>query len=435
LWAGLFTAYLGWFHERFILISLLLGAYMLFRGHFKSPRGLAAFLAPCLVSAALMMHYFEIMYGRPFPTVKVHARGSYLNPRGLWEGLSGIWVDAAEGLLPYAVIWLAAVAGLIWLIRRRPRDGVWVSLLALATYLLAGLYDDWFGGINPPSRYLVAAIPFLAMGLAAGVVWAPPRFKAALVVMLPPTLAAGVLVFLYAPAVYGHNVLLDASFDFPLVLNLLPTYILTKYKAAPMNAQLGLIWMIVAVATVLALQFGKRSFAPRRSLAGLAASFLLLFAATIGAEQLGPGLLGQAHLSPGPIELNLSPLKYGHPPARVLSDSGDAVAVDRGVAPALFFWGQYLDLPAGRYRFTVVLSSPYHGPEAVAWMDVVGDLGRKELARRKVDGSETTKALSLDFVLPLGGKKIEGRIGTTGRSSLKVEAASITRLTGDGHAR
>ena len=160
LWAGLFTAYLGWFHERFILISLLLGAYMLFRGHFKSPRAMAAFFVPCLISAGIMMHYFQIMYGHPFPTASVHARGSYLNPRGIWEGLSGIWVDAAEGLLPYGVLWLAAVAGVIWLIRRRPKDGVWIALMALGTYILAGLYDDWFGGSTRPRAIWWPRFPF-----------------------------------------------------------------------------------------------------------------------------------------------------------------------------------------------------------------------------------------------------------------------------------
>ena len=37
--------------------------------------------------------------------------------------------------------------------------------MILATYITAGLYADWFGGINPPCRYLVALIPFLAVGL------------------------------------------------------------------------------------------------------------------------------------------------------------------------------------------------------------------------------------------------------------------------------
>ena len=80
LLAGILTAYLGWFHERFILIALLLGAYMLFKGHFKSARGLAAFLVPCLISAGIMMHYFQIMYGHPFPTASVHARAVTLTP-------------------------------------------------------------------------------------------------------------------------------------------------------------------------------------------------------------------------------------------------------------------------------------------------------------------------------------------------------------------
>lgn len=434
LWAGLFTAYLGWFHERFILISLLLGAYMLFKGHFKSPRGLAAFLVPCLISAGILMHYFQIMYGHPFPTVSVHARGSYLNPRGVWEGLSGIWVDAAEGILPYGALWLAAVAGVVWLIRRRPGDGVWVALMALATYLLAGLYVDWFGGINPPSRYLVAAVPFLAVGLSAGAAWAPPRFFLIAAVLALPTLAAEMLVLRYPSAIYGHNVLLDASFEFPLVLNLLPTYILSKGNPAEVNAYLGLIWVILAAIVVVALQFGSRSFAPRRALAGLIAGVLLVTAAAVAAERVGPGLLGQAEFKHGELNMDIVPAKYHHLPSRPLASPAGAVEIARGVVPTLFVWGQYLTLPSGRYRVTADISTFYHGPETVAWMDVTRDMGRVELAERKVEGPEATRPVSLDFVLPVGGKKVELRIGTTGRAALKLRALTLTRLAGGGRA-
>ena len=281
---------------------------------------------------------------------------------------------------------------------------------------------------------MVATVPFLAVGLAAGAAWAPPRFILIAAVLVLPTLAAEKLVLQYPPAVFGHNVLLDASFEFPLVLNLLPTYILSKYNPALVNAQLGLIWVIVAAAVVAALQFGSRSFAPRRALAGLLAGVLLVAAAAVAAERVGPGLLGQAEFKPGALNINIVPAKYHHLPSRPLASPAGAVGIDRGVTPGLFVWGQYLTLPSGRYRLTADISTLYHGPETVAWMDVTRDMARVVLAKRKVEGPEAIRPVSLDFVLPVGAKKVECRIGATGRAALKLKTLTLTRLAGGGRA-
>ena len=95
--AGLLTAYLPWFHERFAVPCLVLGAYFLARMHWRSLKGLAAFALPCLVSAGLLAAYFMWLYGQPYPGQEIHAQGAYLNPRGFWEGLSGIWVGRRRG--------------------------------------------------------------------------------------------------------------------------------------------------------------------------------------------------------------------------------------------------------------------------------------------------------------------------------------------------
>lgn len=223
--AGLLAAYLPWFHERFAVLSVVLGLYFLARGHWRSIKGLIAFALPCLGSAWLLYTYFMWLYGHPFPGQEIHAQGHYLNPRGFWEGLSGIWVDAGEGMLTYGAVWLAGAAGLLWLLRRRLSDGFWCLAMAGAVYVVAGLFADWFGGINPPSRYLVAAVPFLAVGLAAGAHWGPPRFLLFVAVLGAASLAASFWVMHYPSAVYGHKVVLGSGLQFPLIDNLLPAFI------------------------------------------------------------------------------------------------------------------------------------------------------------------------------------------------------------------
>ncbi|MEW5914633.1 MAG: hypothetical protein AB1814_18915 [Thermodesulfobacteriota bacterium] len=453
LLAGVLAAYLAWFHERFILLSVLLSVYALTRGHWRSFGGLMAFFLPCIVSAWLLSTYFSHLYGSPLPTAQVHAQGAYLNPRGAWEGLSGLWVDAGEGLLPYGPIWIAAVAGLIWLLRRRPGDGFWVMLMAVATYLTAGLYADWFGGINPPARYLVAAVPFLALGMAAGARWAPRRFMLVTVMLAVLTAAAAALVMHHPSAVYGHKVVLGQGLQFPLVENLLPAYVFANQQPA-VNAQLGLIWLCLAGVVVLALQIDGQRFAPVSALICLLAAFLMVAGAAIAADRVGPGLTAynnpahritlweRARIFPGQgmswrlgpagpqpqqalLELSLPPARYARPPAKPVRAGSSEVEVPALPAPKLFLWGQYLNLPPGRYQVFARLSSPYRGPQPVAWLDASQDKGRQVLTRSQVSGQELGKPVVLDFDLPQGARQFEVRLGTTGKYRLVLHSLSI----------
>ena len=189
------------------------------------------------------------------------------------------------------------------------------------------------------------------------------------------------------------------------MLNLLPTYILSKYNPALVNAQLGLIWVIVAVAAVAALQFGTRSFAPRRALIGLTAGVLLVTAAVFAAERVGPGILGQAELKPGALKMDIVPAKFHHPPARPLASPAGAVQTARGVSPALFLWGQYLTLPAG------VLPCGGGYLHSLSWTGDGGldgcdpGQGPVELAKREMEGSEAIRPVGLEFVLPVGARR------------------------------
>lgn len=452
LLAGVLTAYLAWLNERFLLLAAFLGLYALVRGHWRSLKDLLAFFTPYVLSAWLLSLYFNGLYGRPWPDAGIHAQGSYLNPRGAWEGLSGLWVDAGEGLLTYGAIWLAAVAGLLWLLRRRPADGLGVILMALVTYLTAGLYADWFGGINPPARYLVAAVPFLALGLAAGAHWAPRRFLLVTAVLAALSAASAAFVLLHPAAVYGHKVALGQGLQFPLLDSLLPAYILQPQQAGA-NAHLALIWMCLAGVAVLALQVGGQRFAPGTSLVCLLAVFVLVAGAAAAADRVGVGLTGyqypaqrlalwqRARLIPsgglpwltGPadtrpaalLELSLPPARYARPPARPLAGEPGAVEVPAGAGPKLFIWGQYLDLPPGRYQAGFALSSPYQGPEEVAWLEVSQDSGRKVLIRYQVSGSQLTRPLDLEFHLPAGARRVELRLGTTGKDRLVVRGLSL----------
>jgi len=85
-------------------------------------------------------------------------------------GVLGLLFDRVFGLVPRAPIYLLAAAGLVPLLRR-----AWGTELAalflgwLAYFLYVANIAYWVADGSPPSRYLVAGLPFLVVLLAAGV--------------------------------------------------------------------------------------------------------------------------------------------------------------------------------------------------------------------------------------------------------------------------
>ncbi|MCB2225966.1 MAG: hypothetical protein KQH53_04745 [Desulfarculaceae bacterium] len=454
LLAGVLTGYLAWFHERFVLLALVLGLYCLFR-HWRYFRGVLLFLLPCVLSAGLLLAYFQYLYGHPFPGQEIHAQGHYLNPRGMWEGLSGLWLDAGEGLLTYGALWLAALAGLFWLLRRRVGDGFWTIVMAGATYLIAGLFADWHGGINPPSRYLVAAVPFLAVGLAAGLRWGPPRYGVFTAVLGLASLGASFWVMRFPSAVYGHKVVLGSGLQFPLIENLLPAFIY-NYTAPQVNADLALVWAFVALAALVAMQLGNQVYGPSRALAGLCLAFVLVGGAGALADRIGDGVLnlsnpaqrvvlwnrlsdlppggGSLHLGTSGVEpsalmeLPLPPARYQHGAAKTAPGSKEALEIPAGVKPGLYVWGQYLALPPGRYRAVALIKSPYQGPEQAAWLDLSQDKGQRIMTGIKLTGAELGKPAAIEFSLKRWATNLEFRVGSTGIAPLRVESMAIVRV-------
>jgi hypothetical protein len=84
-------------------------------------------------------------------------------------GALGLLFDRTFGLIPRAPIYLAAALGAIPLWRRGP-SALLVALLLgwLAAFIFIASIAYWWADGAPPSRYLVAGLPFFAALLAAG---------------------------------------------------------------------------------------------------------------------------------------------------------------------------------------------------------------------------------------------------------------------------
>ncbi len=86
----------------------------------------------------------------------------------------GLLVDGAYGLLPYAPVFLLALAGLPILLRRFGRERWALVLTGLGVILPVLGWRNWWG-FSPPARFTIPLVPILALAVAARLSAAPAR--------------------------------------------------------------------------------------------------------------------------------------------------------------------------------------------------------------------------------------------------------------------
>jgi len=107
-----------------------------------------------------------------------------------------------RGLLLVSPVLVAAAAGLFLLWRRGFRAEAAVAALVVAAFVVGDCgYGDPYGGLSPGPRYLVPALPFLALGLAP----AFERWRTPTAVLTAISLVAGLTVSLsWAASATSH---------------------------------------------------------------------------------------------------------------------------------------------------------------------------------------------------------------------------------------
>ena len=181
---GLALALLPWLHTRFAVLAAGLGLMIVLRLAPIGARAVAVFLAAPVAAAAAWFAFFYAIYGTPNPIAPWGGTGGS-SLAWIPTGLAGALFDQQFGILPYAPILAAGLAGLLvgtgdgW--RRATR--LQVLLLLVVPYLLATTsYAMWWGGLSVPGRLLTALLPLLAP--AAAVLWRATANRAARAGML-----------------------------------------------------------------------------------------------------------------------------------------------------------------------------------------------------------------------------------------------------------
>jgi len=134
-------------------------------------RDALAFIAGGLPFALLLAAYQLAAFGSPFRTSietmnpafieKGAALGIFHLPR--LDALWGITLSPYRGLFFLSPLMLLALLGLTLL--EKKRDAIAIGLTALVLVLLNASFNGWHGGYAVGPRYLIAAVPLLAIGL------------------------------------------------------------------------------------------------------------------------------------------------------------------------------------------------------------------------------------------------------------------------------
>ena len=127
-----------------------------------------------LVTAAAMAAAYAGYQYSVFGTLSPFARYAGAMPPAMARStplrtLIGLFVDGAYGLLPYAPVFVLALAGLPLLLRRGGRERWALLLVGLGVLLPVLGWRNWWG-FSPPARFTIPLVPVLAVAIAA-----PPR--------------------------------------------------------------------------------------------------------------------------------------------------------------------------------------------------------------------------------------------------------------------
>jgi hypothetical protein len=173
--AGLLAGLAGASEYSVGIPAVLLAAYVLWVS--RSWRAAAAFSAGGAPPLAGFMLYHWACFGSPFVTALAYTNPIMLNASGGLFGapstaaLWGVTFSPYRGLFVYCPVLLVAIAGLASLARRTGRaEAILVAVIFLYFLLLNACFTEWHAGASHGPRYMIASIPFVALGLAEALV-------------------------------------------------------------------------------------------------------------------------------------------------------------------------------------------------------------------------------------------------------------------------
>ncbi len=171
---GLLLAFLPFLHQKYAVLSLGLAAALLLaparRWAWPAIAGLPAIgiVGTMLLSYALRG---RINFTQAGETAAVG--DAFDNSINRFFGQPFAWfLDQTRGYIPLAPIWIVAIAGFIVLLRSASGRRLMATIaVGIAPFLLVYWFGPFLAGDAPPGRETLPMLPFLAVGMGAGIAY------------------------------------------------------------------------------------------------------------------------------------------------------------------------------------------------------------------------------------------------------------------------
>jgi len=165
LGAAAIAGALGWLHSKFVPLGALGLLFTLIRPCAWRVRAAATGLFVVLVAGTLW--YFHALYGSASLFAAIGPAD--LDLQRLPRNVLALFFDRQFGLFAIGPVWLLALPGVVMLFRLRLGDAIRVLALASVPIAAGAAYVGWWGGSAPPARYVIPALPAIALAAAAAV--------------------------------------------------------------------------------------------------------------------------------------------------------------------------------------------------------------------------------------------------------------------------
>jgi hypothetical protein len=207
-------------------------------------RSLAAFSAVAMAMAAGYAGFGHAVFGTWSPLARYGGLPDDATTGSPLRAVLGLLFDRSFGLLPYAPVFLLALAAFASRAWWKSRDAVSQALVGLAVVAPVLTWRMWWGGQCPPARFLVPLVPLLCAALAvraAVPVRGLLRWRWAL-------LSLGLLLALFMAARPGELMLLNRGDRPTRVWEALSAdvsvgrYLPSLVQPEPVEIQVALVW-------------------------------------------------------------------------------------------------------------------------------------------------------------------------------------------------
>lgn len=469
---GVCISYLPWLHEKFLFLAGPLLVFLIYqcRKEKNKLKILTASLVPLSVSVCLLMRHYYLLFGVPYP-VNMHPGFSVI---GFIRGFFALWLSESHGLFAYSPVYIISIIGFFLIFKERRWDLAWFIIVPFFYLIAISSFEQWYGGLCPPGRFLMPVISFLVPIAVYG--YHKIRsisFRVIAVLLGAISVAVGVSsmtlpgrLYKYKHSLIPYSERINLKGFFPNLL-----------EPDAGQYRLVVIWMLFIIIFVILYAYYNFSAKKRINVAGWFKGYFVIFFGLI--------ILNLVHVETNRQWTEMDKLVFyqeltqedqiavfaeaERPKYRLVKDRksfinppsvnyeaehlllnrtnvvSDESASNKGAvcgktgkfAPGFLVYGPYEKFPPGNYKVSFRMKAPYNRTkEKIAIVDVVSDKGTVTHGKKEIKSADFSEInryqyISFTFNLTREVSDIEFRVYFTGKKDIIVDKITLVPVDND----